>query len=270
MKINYQNEEDYWSVITSLFMLEVKSQLHYNVTTKSPNFQSFLLKELSQKPNMLILKFKIKNSKHRNLLNEYIHHDLVLMKSSKDTKSSQILGIIENSSKYFIRIKILFQESSPKHQIYYEMFTLDSVFEVKKLCGLSTIGREFVGLDNIRKVVLKQCLLNPKKFYNEQKIKKNKYLTISREMLTLIKNNFNEAQVKAIKNSLKVEGVTLIQGPPGTGKTKLIMGILAVLFGSEPKKDNVNQLSDKERERILKSNQETVGNSIGIILIVKK
>jgi senataxin len=187
------------------------------------------------------------------------------MKSSsanQKEKPQHILGIIDTSSRHFIRIKILFQESSAKHQVFYELFTLDSIFEIRKLCGLSTIGREFVGLDNIRKFVLKKCLLNPKEFYNSQKVKKNKYLTISKKVLELIKKNFNENQVKAIKNSLKLEGITLIQGPPGTGKTKLIMGVLAVLFSSEPKQDKVNKLSEKEREKILKLNQLTVNPNL--------
>ena len=258
-KIIYENEEDYWSVMNSLFMLEIRSQIHYQFSTKPRKFQKFLLKEVSQKPNMLMVKLKVKNSKIKNLLNEFLHHDLVLMTSSPVSENSpKILGIIDTSSKFFIRIKIIFQESSPKHQVFYDLFTLDSSFEIKKLCSLSTIGREFVGLDSMRKFVLKDCLLNSAKYLKQQKIKKNRYLTISKNLLMILKKRFNESQLKAIKNCLKIEGVTLIQGPPGTGKTKTIMGIVSVLLASEPKKEKKNLLSEKERNRILKLNKQSV------------
>ena len=132
--------------MNSLFMLEIRSQIHHS-SKKQSKFHKFLLKEVSQKPNMLMVKLKVKNSKVKNLLNEFLHHDLVLMTPSVTENSPKILGIIDTSSRFFIRIKIIFQESSPKHQVFYDLFTLDSSFEIKKLCGLSTIGREFVGLD---------------------------------------------------------------------------------------------------------------------------
>jgi len=52
---------------------------------------------------------------------------------------------------------------------------------------------------------------------------------------------YNLSQVEALKDSLKIKGVTLIQGPPGTGKTKTILGTLSVLLHSEVKKVNVKQ-----------------------------
>ena len=46
---------------------------------------------------------------------------------------------------------------------------------------------------------------------------------------------YNESQQKAIEDSRKVEGITLVQGPPGTGKTHTVLGILAVLLNSSAK-----------------------------------
>jgi len=53
-----------------------------------------------------------------------------------------------------------------------------------------------------------------------------------------LKITFNESQYKAIHESLKQQGVTLIQGPPGTGKTKTVLGTLSVLLGSESREDD--------------------------------
>ena len=260
MRTTYENEEDFWSVMNPIFMLEVRSQLHQECTSNQRSPHKFKLKELAQKPNKLILKLKVDAGK-KNSTKDFIHHDLVVMHQMEtENKASEhrILGIIESSSKFFIRIKIFFQESSPRHQIFYDLFTLNSTFKVQKIGALSTMGRCFVALDNIRKFVLKSCLLDPKKYFEQQKVKKNKYLTISRELLNNLKKTFNAAQMKAIKASLKIEGITLIQGPPGTGKSKTILGILAALFGSEPKRDKQSLLSDKERIRILNLNQACV------------
>lgn len=43
---------------------------------------------------------------------------------------------------------------------------------------------------------------------------------------------YNPSQINAIKESLKLEGITLVQGPPGTGKTTTVLGTLSVLLNS--------------------------------------
>ena len=48
----------------------------------------------------------------------------------------------------------------------------------------------------------------------------------------IVEAAYNESQQKAIEDSRKVEGITLVQGPPGTGKTHTVLGILAVLLNS--------------------------------------
>ena len=245
--------------MNSMFMHELKAQIHHQVSQQGHGKDSeLLLKEVSQRPNILILTLRQSN-KQVNLLKTFVHHDLVLIKpQTSKSPTPRILGIVDTSAKSFVKVKILFQESSPRHQMFYEMFVLDSVFKVRKISGLSTLGREFVGLDNIRKFVLKACLLDPAKYFEESRLKKNRYLTISREVYEVLKQEFNDSQLRAIKSGLKIEGVTLIQGPPGTGKTKTIMGLLAVLLGSEPKKENKQMLSSKERDRIRKLNKAIV------------
>eukprot|EP00811_Abedinium_folium_P033326 NODE_629_length_2878_cov_7.846965.p1 GENE.NODE_629_length_2878_cov_7.846965~~NODE_629_length_2878_cov_7.846965.p1 ORF type:complete len:702 (+),score=220.91 NODE_629_length_2878_cov_7.846965:725-2830(+) len=46
---------------------------------------------------------------------------------------------------------------------------------------------------------------------------------------------YNEPQLRAITDSRKVAGITLVQGPPGTGKTTTILGILAALLSASAK-----------------------------------
>ena len=53
---------------------------------------------------------------------------------------------------------------------------------------------------------------------------------------------FNESQYRAVIDSLKQQGITLIQGPPGTGKTKTVLGTLSVLLGSQPRLQDENDV----------------------------
>lgn len=46
---------------------------------------------------------------------------------------------------------------------------------------------------------------------------------------------YNESQMGALRDCLKVQGITAIQGPPGTGKTTTIVGILSVILNASYK-----------------------------------
>lgn len=76
--------------------------------------------------------------------------------------------------------------------------------------------------------LIKELLLRPD-LHNKEVEKK---FAIPDQLDKQLQSAFNDSQYKAIHESLKQQGITLIQGPPGTGKTKTVLGTLSVLLGS--------------------------------------
>ena len=65
-------------------------------------------------------------------------------------------------------------------------------------------------------------------------------------MRSRLRELYNESQLDAIQNSLKVEGVTLIQGPPGTGKTTTVLATISVLLNAFFEQTNQTQNSAEQ------------------------
>ena len=244
-------------------MLETKCQIHKNSISKSEKPEEFQLKRVIDKKDLLILKFRRKKAekKLKSKRVEYQQHNLVLLTkgfSNEDLQTKSLLAIVDSIVEPEIGLKVKLVSTSEKFSVFYELLTLNSTFYVQKICGLATIEREFVALDNMKKTALKEFLINPTKYRNHLLNEKPSYFKITRNLLERLKSEFNESQLKAIKSSLKTEGVTLIQGPPGTGKTSIVLGILSVLLSSETKLAKSGPLSQTERQRILSRNSQTV------------
>lgn len=78
---------------------------------------------------------------------------------------------------------------------------------------------------------LMSTLLSPSKQLEMERT----YFSIPPKLNSKLESTYNDSQQKAIHESLKKEGVTLIQGPPGTGKTTTVLGIISVLLHSSAK-----------------------------------
>lgn len=70
---------------------------------------------------------------------------------------------------------------------------------------------------------------SPKK----RRVEENMHLVIPDALHERLASLYNASQLAALRESLKVRGVTLIQGPPGTGKTSTIVGVLSVILHSQ-------------------------------------
>lgn len=94
--------------------------------------------------------------------------------------------------------------------------------------------------------MLKDILLKPDAFRN---ISEDRF-QIPEKLDAKLQNLYNDSQYKAIHESLKKEGITLIQGPPGTGKTKTVIGTISVLLNSINNSDEGDNLKPIPKQPI--------------------
>jgi senataxin len=130
-----------------------------------------------------------------------------------------------------LKLKVVLNNGSEKFKLFFDLAKENSEWFVQKLCNLATIHREYQALNGIGEIGLRDVIISPAKAQAEN----YDYFSISETLQKTLKQNYNDSQYKAMKASLKKEGITLIQGPPGTGKTSTILGILSVLLGSKQK-----------------------------------
>lgn len=67
----------------------------------------------------------------------------------------------------------------------------------------------------------------------KRRVTENMHLVIPDALHSRLASLYNASQLAALRECLKVRGVTLIQGPPGTGKTSTIVGVLSVILHSQ-------------------------------------
>ncbi|GFE53416.1 RNA-directed RNA polymerase [Babesia ovis] len=111
----------------------------------------------------------------------------------------------------------------------------DETWYVSKLCSFATALREFRALCHMKRIPLLDKMLGQYKDSLEKVKTSDKYdcldgIRIPQKLKECLERNFNEAQLKSIRNSLTSQGITLIQGPPGTGKTTTIIGLISAIL----------------------------------------
>ncbi|GBE58743.1 RNA-directed RNA polymerase [Babesia ovata] len=114
------------------------------------------------------------------------------------------------------------------------------VWYLSKLCSFTTALREFQALRGMAWMPLQNKLLmssvEPPQEQPVSDAHKSTYLEgirIPKKLRKSLESSYNAAQLRAIRNSLKSDGITLIQGPPGTGKTTTIIGIISAILEQE-------------------------------------
>ncbi|GIX61490.1 tRNA-splicing endonuclease [Babesia caballi] len=130
------------------------------------------------------------------------------------------------------------------------------VWYVSKLCSFATSMREFRALCRMESMPLAKMLLRqydgPPLDTLEAASDKHACLQgirIPRKLRESLEASFNVAQLRAIRNSLKSEGITLIQGPPGTGKTTTIIGLISAILEHESLPSFVDGGSGSEEKK---------------------
>ncbi|KAM5570096.1 putative helicase MAGATAMA 3 [Rosa sericea] len=107
----------------------------------------------------------------------------------------------------------------------------DRLFDVTKICSLSTTAREYIALRSIGSLPFKDLILAP----SEKNLDaEGQAWKVSGPLEEYIKDNLNESQQKAIQAGLSRKPFILIQGPPGTGKTQTILALLSAILHATP------------------------------------
>eukprot|EP01071_Lankesteria_metandrocarpae_P002832 Lankesteria_metandrocarpae@DN2585_c0_g1_i3.p1 len=180
-----------------------------------------------------------------------------------------VLGIVENSTRDSITIRIVIQNPRPppadatgeeirrcarlKTRMLKVAEALNQscvTWNLTRVMSLSTVYREFKGLVSLPDLYLRDVIIQPptekpaddKVPANKAKAKNSKTVTASEvpstsgavvdtfrrkpeeeenlqippTLLTALQDLYNDSQFAALKECLKISGVTLIQGPPGT------------------------------------------------------
>ncbi|KAL3616777.1 putative helicase MAGATAMA 3 [Castilleja foliolosa] len=118
-----------------------------------------------------------------------------------------------------------------------------------KICSLSTIVREYAGMQSIRSLPFKDVILTAADMDNNTEDRAWKLSTLQKEF---IESNHNKSQLEAIYAGLSRKPFVLIQGPPGTGKTQTILGLLSAILHASP----ARVLSNKGKSAGLKHGAE--------------
>lgn len=140
-----------------------------------------------------------------------------------------MIGIVDYFSADILKVKCYLVKGSHKYAKIFDLVYEDSVWQIQKICNMSTMHREYQALHSLPKISFNSLLLNPASKLDAQE----EYFEIPAKLNSVLQHRYNSSQFAAIKSSLKKAGVTLIQGPPGTGKTNTILGILSVLLNSK-------------------------------------
>nr|XP_011462622.1 PREDICTED: probable helicase MAGATAMA 3 isoform X2 [Fragaria vesca subsp. vesca] len=109
----------------------------------------------------------------------------------------------------------------------------DRLFDVTKICSLSTTAHEYTALRSIGSLPFMDLILAPSEKNLEAE---GQAWKVSGPLEEYIKDNLNESQQKAIQAGLSRKPFILIQGPPGTGKTQTILALLSAILHATPAK----------------------------------
>ncbi|XP_013606038.1 probable helicase MAGATAMA 3 isoform X1 [Brassica napus] len=149
-------------------------------------------------------------------LRMYLAEEVVQI--TKKTKSSRTKPFIQSLS----NIRSLITSSAN---------LVDKRVHTLKLCGLSTIIREYTALRSICSLPFKDLIFTAAEKscgYGDDAWK------ISGPLHDYFTENLNKSQKEAIDVGLSRRSFVLIQGPPGTGKTQTILSILGAVMHATP------------------------------------
>jgi senataxin len=107
--------------------------------------------------------------------------------------------------------------------------TRHSAWFVLRLCNLSTIQREWLGLHGARGVPFADVILSSRARAGAQR-----HWRCPSALEAALAARFNASQLAAIQAGLETAPVVLIQGPPGTGKTATLQALLSLIMHAVP------------------------------------
>jgi len=281
--LHFSTYQDYMDCMLPLFFEEVKMQIH------RCKFSD--MKSVAELVSINDFGFKdgfVKITVHRNCdeskMENFGQFDLILFTRSSNTMEEcpvHTLALVDQNFKSVCTIRAKLDQAAAQGSRSMAMAKAVSGNEpgwyMAKVTGLSTVIREYEGLVSLPHTHLREIVLNRDEgeamatlpqgensagtgTAADPTLQKGQgivYLNIPAPLEKFLKSKYNESQFKAINDSRKAAGITLVQGPPGTGKTTTILGILAVLLNARAKASRVVSATRRDRVNTAGSDMET-------------
>lgn len=249
--LQFEDQEDYVDQWMPLFLTEVKAQIIREAVADRESPYIFMLKSITNQVPFRFFDMSLKEG-HENKLR--IFDFVVLTLDEPQLKQDENLtAVVDSISDKTVKFKLVLNEKDNKWPLFQKHLNESSEWYIQKLCNQATIHREYQSLRGVKDLNLSKVILSPQLAQAEN----YDYFTIPEKLYNKLKPKYNDSQFKAIRQSLKKEGITQIQGPPGTGKTSTILGILSVLLGSRQKRINI-QREDSPKQPRMEKVEETL------------
>ncbi|KAK6945483.1 DNA2/NAM7 helicase, helicase domain [Dillenia turbinata] len=189
-------------------------------------------------------------------------NDLLLLSREKFQESSKlpttyVFAMVEHRQMNVLRVRMYLAgevkqfnvddvKSCPRLALMRSLITeTGKSLWILKICSLSTITREYVGMHSISSLPFKDLILSAAE---SQSASEDSSWEIPGPLMKFIESNHNTSQLVAIHAGLSRRSFTLIQGPPGTGKTQTILGLLsAILHATPPRVHSKGRLRELRR-----------------------
>ncbi|XP_074282276.1 putative helicase MAGATAMA 3 [Silene latifolia] len=246
VKDTYTDVDDYFATFEPLLFEEVKAQIvqtNDEEETSTMEQKLCLIKECSELdgfhfPVVIFL------PEERESISQ---NDLLLLSNDKfrgqKLPSAYAFALVEHRQMDSLRLRVFLvgevqgtnvQKVKPAARLSNMRSLLGertpSLF-ISKVCSLSTIFREFVGIRSICSNPFKDVILKA----SDNNVNSNgPAWEIPSKLMESIESNHNESQLEAIRAGLSRKPFVLIQGPPGTGKTQTILGLLNAILHAVP------------------------------------
>ncbi|KAK9279538.1 hypothetical protein L1049_013217 [Liquidambar formosana] len=179
---------------------------------------------------------------------QYQQNDLLLLSKGKfeegtELPSAYAFALVEHCQTNCLRLRMYLAgevkrinvdeaESCPRLLKMRSLISeAERIFYMLKICSLSTIFREYVGLRSVGSLPFKDLILTAAENHSGSE---DQAWKIPRPLMEFIETNHNASQLAAIHAGLSRKAFVLIQGPPGTGKTQTILGLLSAILHATP------------------------------------
>ncbi|CAH8382155.1 unnamed protein product [Eruca vesicaria subsp. sativa] len=281
VKNTYKDVDDYFETFEPLLFEEVKAQILQNQDSEEAWVCKMrLVMECSEADGFHILLVTYEHEE-----DEYLAPNDLLLLSKEEVKgssfpSSYAFAVVENRQSNHLRLRMYLAEevvqitkntkysrTKPFLQSLSDMRSLITssaslldkrVFSLK-LCGLSTIIREYIALRSISSLPFKDLIFTAAEKscgFGDDAWK------ISGPLHEFFSENLNKSQKEAIDVGLSRRSFVLIQGPPGTGKTQTILSILGAIMHATPARVQSNE-HELKRRRVQMTTEENYNHWVG-------
>ncbi|KAJ0236644.1 helicase MAGATAMA 3 [Hirschfeldia incana] len=259
VKNTYKDVDDYYETFEPLLFEEVKAQILRNQDAEeAPESILRMVVECSEADgfHVLLVTYKGADRDEEKKENKLLAQNDLLLLSKEQVKGSSFpssygFAVVESSSKDRIRLRMYLAEEvvqitkktkssrtksfiqslSNIRSLVTSASTEEKMVHTLKLCGLSTIIREYTALRSISSLPFKDLIFTAAEKscnFGDDAWK------ISGPLHDYFTENLNKSQKEAIDVGLSRRSFVLIQGPPGTGKTQTILSILGAIMHATP------------------------------------